>query len=334
MTVKQENILQSQLDALVELTAQAGFENLIPIFIKNIRELFAHARIILNTGDGEKTAQELSFTESHLQKMIEQWLQRAHSFKTGIPSELAVHPSGIVVHDREGDWTQFPLTTAAGTIGFLRVSGRYSDQNILLAESHIRIFLNQINLLNINERDALTGLYNRQAFDQRLKHLLENRNQNRKSDTSMDNIFALVDIDHFKRINDTLGHIYGDEVLILFARILQHSIREDDWVFRYGGEEFAIVLHNCDLPLGGKILERIRSNIEAYDFPQLERVTCSMGYTSVDAKQPLGVNFQRADAALYYAKENGRNQLHSYDQLIEQRSLQQMTPSTGEIELF
>jgi diguanylate cyclase (GGDEF)-like protein len=334
MTVKQQNTLRSQLDALVGLTAQAGFEQLILTFIRNIQGLFADDDITLITGHGGMALDERDFTDSNLQEMVEQLLQKTNSYKTRVPSELLEQPSTVVFHDQESNWVQFPLNVAIGTIGFLRISGQHPEQSILLAESHIQIFINQINLLSLNERDALTGLYNRQAFDERLKKLLENHNSNRKSDTSTNHVFALVDIDLFKRINDTLGHIYGDEVLILFARILRQSLREDDWIFRYGGEEFAIVLQNCSLQLGKGVLERVRGNVESYAFPQLERVTCSMGYTSLDARHPLGVNFQRADAALYYAKEHGRNQTHAFEVLVEAGSLRQKAPSTGEIELF
>jgi diguanylate cyclase (GGDEF)-like protein len=333
MSVKQENTLRSHLGALVDLTAQIGFEQLIVTFIRNIENIFAPSTIKLIMGHGNKIMEELDFSEQNLQEMVEQLL-KINSNKTLLPSETAQSPSTIVYHEQGTSWVQFPLSAATGVIGFLQVPGQYPEQDILMAESYIQIFINQINLLSKNECDALTGLYNRQAFDERLKKLIENHNNSRSSDNSVGCIFALVDIDHFKRINDSLGHLYGDEVLILLARILRSSLRESDWVFRYGGEEFAIVLHNCNRQFGNMVLERIRGNIEAYAFPQVDRVTCSMGYTVLDINQPLGVSFERADSALYFAKENGRNQVHGYEQLLQQGKLQQKAPSAGDIELF
>ena len=334
MPDKQENSLRSQLNALVALTAQFRFDQLISTFVGNIQGIFPSTSIKLITGYGTKAMTELDFTAQNLQVTVESLLQKSNSTQEILPMEAAGHPASIVHNDSTSCWVQIPLSTNIGAIGFLAVIGHYPEQSILLAESHIQIFINQVNILSKNERDALTGLYNRQAFDERLKMLIEKRNHHRKSDTSVEHVFALVDIDHFKRINDNLGHLYGDEVLILLARIMKDTLRENDWIFRYGGEEFAIMLHNCDLKLGEMVLERIRSEIEAYAFPQLDRVTCSMGYTQLDIDQPLGVNFERADTALYFAKQNGRNQVHGYEQLLQQGKLKEKAVPPGDIELF
>src|SRR5213076_2390666 len=92
---------------------------------------------------------------------------------------------------------------------------------------------------------------------------------------------AVVDIDHFKRVNDKFGHLYGDEVLILIANLLQSSFRAHDRVFRFGGEEFVVLLRSTTLDNARKIIDRFRVNVEAYVFPQVGTVTVSVGFVSI-----------------------------------------------------
>ncbi|HRF74465.1 MAG TPA: GGDEF domain-containing protein, partial [Accumulibacter sp.] len=123
----------------------------------------------------------------------------------------------------------------------------------------------------------------------------------------------LLDIDHFKRINDTYGHAAGDAVLRQLSDLLKRTSRGEDLVFRYGGEEFAAVLPNASARIAAQIAERIRALVEKYDFlwtRQSLPVTVSIGVahlgTAVKDSQAL---IQAADAALYQAKNSGRNRV-------------------------
>ena len=144
----------------------------------------------------------------------------------------------------------------------------------------------------------------------------------------------MVDVDHFKRVNDQFGHLYGDEVLLLLARILQESFRHQDRLFRFGGEEFVIVLRALSEEEVSIALERFRARVEAHAFPQVGTVTVSVGYTGIGASDTLPEIVGRADDALYGAKEGGRNQVRSYEQLLACGQVAPREKPDSDIELF
>jgi diguanylate cyclase (GGDEF)-like protein len=179
----------------------------------------------------------------------------------------------------------------------------------------VTIFSNQLSLLDRFEHDALTGLLNRQSFDYRFEDLIDSHrsNPNRTQVSSMPWL-AISDIDYFKRINDTYGHLFGDEILLLFSRLLRQSFRFDDLLFRYGGEEFIVILTNTDVAGAAKALERFRKTIEDYDFSRVGQVTVSIGWVAVDIDDLATNIIHKADKALYRAKSHGRNLVVSYEQ--------------------
>ena len=126
----------------------------------------------------------------------------------------------------------------------------------------------------------------------------------------------MIDVDHFKLVNDKFGHLYGDEVLILIANLLQSSFRAQDRVFRFGGEEFVVLLRSTSLDNARRIIERFRSNVAKYDFPQVGNVTVSVGFVSICVSDAPVAILGHADQALYYAKSHGRNQTCHYDELV------------------
>lgn len=168
----------------------------------------------------------------------------------------------------------------------------------------VDIYGNLIKLMDSRERDALTGLLNRQTFAS-LFELANERNADGKQTLAL----AVLDIDHFKRVNDTFGHLYGDEVLIHFARLMDRSFRYTDDLFRFGGEEFVVLLSNTDGGDAAHALERFRAVVEGYDFPGVGRITVSIGYVAGDKGVLPTTLVDRADRALYFAKDNGRNQV-------------------------
>ena len=135
----------------------------------------------------------------------------------------------------------------------------------------------------------------------------------------------MIDVDHFKLVNDKFGHLYGDEVLILIANQLQSSFRSQDRIFRFGGEEFVVLLRSITLDNAQKIIDRFRTNVEAHDFPQVGRVTVSVGFVSINAYEAPVIILGRADQALYYAKSHGRNLACHYDELVAKGLLTTIT---------
>ena len=151
--------------------------------------------------------------------------------------------------------------------------------------------------------DALTGVYNRRYFDDRISHA--HGMCNRGSQETL----LMLDIDNFKLINDEFGHKAGDGVLVDFTRLIKHRIRETDYLFRIGGEEFAILLENSSLDMSKKLAEDIRTSIAEHYFIDHKVVTCSIGIAELQKNESTDSWLRRADATLYEAKRNGRNRV-------------------------
>ena len=122
-------------------------------------------------------------------------------------------------------------------------------------------------------------------------------------------VFSILDIDFFKKVNDTYGHDIGDRVLKQFVEIIQNSSRNDDLVIRWGGEEFLLLLKVKSIDNTTKILENIRKSIDESYFKEVKHITCSIGATIYKENEKIEDSFKRADEALYEAKNNGRNQV-------------------------
>ena len=158
--------------------------------------------------------------------------------------------------------------------------------------------------------DALTGLCNRKAFDARLRRALSAA----KADGTAVSLL-LLDVDHFKRVNDTHGHHVGDLVLRLIGRLLSESVKGRDTAARYGGEEFAIILVGAALHAGRIVAEQLRCTLEGKDFGkrgatgEAASVTISIGVAQVRPGETGSAALARADLALYRAKETGRNRV-------------------------
>ena len=155
--------------------------------------------------------------------------------------------------------------------------------------------------------DPLTKLYNRKALE------IDGRELFKHSDDRNLNIVALmIDADDFKKVNDTFGHVAGDKVLILLAKLFKSSIREYDRAYRYGGEEFLILFNRATKEEAAKVAERImnavRNNKLIYK-NQVIRITLSMGLTEHQKGDTIESLIERADAALYQAKQEGKNRL-------------------------
>lgn len=159
-------------------------------------------------------------------------------------------------------------------------------------------------------RDALTGVNNRSTFDDALEREMHLA-QRQEDDFSM----MVIDIDFFKKVNDTYGHSAGDAVLKVVAETIQEAVRTTDLVFRYGGEEFVTILNNADCETAYVIAERMRESIRdlEIDFQgQTISVSASIGLSCLNIADTAAAIFDRADRALYKAKEGGRDQVRVF----------------------
>ena len=208
-----------------------------------------------------------------------------------------------------------------------------------------QVFFNFRAFIDASQRDTLTGLLNRRYFDDCIHRALDVIEEE-KSPSTVDALrrstdtrpsrqwLAILDIDHFKKFNDSYGHLYGDEILLLFSRIMEQTFRESDLLFRFGGEEFVVIMESANPDDAMAALERFRRAVQDYPFPQGEQVTVSCGAIEAVGRNSASDLLGKADEALYYAKNHGRNRTVTYEQLLASGELSDAVRIEGEMELF
>jgi len=207
----------------------------------------------------------------------------------------------------------------------------------------LEVFANYYELLDASQRDRLTGLLNRQALENsfdRIWTILSHTDEpgsgpdGRRAPvtTARAHWIAVIDVDHFKNINDRHGHAGGDDVLMNFVAIVQESVRPTDFLFRYGGEEFVALFSAEKREDATAILERLRGAVERHSFPQVGQVTISIGFSHADPGDLPQQVLSWADRALYQAKRSGRNRVCDYQALVGAGEVE--AESYGASELF
>ncbi len=163
--------------------------------------------------------------------------------------------------------------------------------------------------------DGLTKLYNSRSFYSQLETEVDRFNRYKHPLALL-----LLDLDHFKKYNDSYGHLEGDKVLVRFSQIIKSCLRANDSAYRYGGEEFTVILPETSGAEARTVAQRIRSALEAERFSpengQDAQITISIGVTEYQREEELSTFIQRADKAMYLSKQNGRNKvsmLHAED---------------------
>jgi diguanylate cyclase (GGDEF)-like protein len=238
----------------------------------------------------------------------------------------------------------FPLATDREPVGVLELQTDLplTFEDVRLVDSILRVYRNFQGLLDYSERDTLTGLLNRKTFDESFMRVAvqpplaaaHHRVELRRQGPTGGSWLGVIDIDHFKRVNDTYGHLIGDEVLLLLSRLMRASFRFHDHLYRFGGEEF-VVLMRCGAPEDAALaFERLRSNVERYVFPQVGRISVSVGFTQLRPGDSPSSAFERADKAVYYAKQHGRNQVAHHAELVASGKLADEVRDNSDVELF
>jgi diguanylate cyclase (GGDEF)-like protein len=221
-----------------------------------------------------------------------------------------------------------------------------TDDRLAMMQAMIGVHRQQLELLDYSELDTLTALLNRKTFDEQLLQFV---GESRPPDASNPNMtqplnrrslrpgayhwLAVLDIDHFKRINDQFGHLIGDEILILIGQLLSRGFRLQDKLFRFGGEEFVVLLRAVTEADIHGVLERFRRKVAESPFPQVGQVTVSIGYTRIESTDLPTVAIDHADSALYYAKRNGRNAVFCYETLVREGKIDVVSGQEN-VELF
>ena len=224
----------------------------------------------------------------------------------------------------------------------LAMSQPLTQRQVTQVDGICSLYTNYLSLLRYSQIDTLTQLLNRKTFEDSLDKILlsyegdrsrHSDGDRREKSVSTDDWLAIIDIDRFKQVNDRFGHLFGDEVLILLADVMRKTFRRRDKLFRFGGEEFVVILRHASEQRALQVFERFRLAVAARVFPQLGQVTVSAGVTRIYSMDSPTLLLGRADEALYYSKQHGRNQVRFYEDLAKSgKALKQV--SNTEAEMF
>ena len=240
-------------------------------------------------------------------------------------------------------FTLLPIHSAGRVEGILEIQSQapLTDSTQQLISSVLKIYRNVQGLLDYGEKDSLTELLNRKTFDGAFiaatlheTNNLELAQPDRRLTHVAGYWLAVLDIDHFKRVNDSFGHLIGDEVLVLLARLMRSSFRFNDQLYRFGGEEFVVLMRCPSAADALAALERFRKRVEDHDFPQAGSITVSIGCSPLLPDDTPGAGFDRADKAVYYAKAHGRNQVCSYPELVATGELAAEAEDAQQVDFF
>jgi diguanylate cyclase (GGDEF)-like protein len=238
--------------------------------------------------------------------------------------------------------TLFPVISDTGAVGVIELKSArgLGPKTRRLVFGVLRIYRNVQMLLDYSERDTLTGLLNRKIFDDSFYKvaslsLLDARldDGERRHAGGSRYWLGVVDIDHFKSVNDRFGHLIGDEVLLLLSRIMRGAFRFSDQLYRFGGEEFVVLLLCNDEDDAAAAFERFRHVVAEYPFPQAGKITVSVGFTAIEVGDTPAAAFERADRAVYHAKHSGRDQVSNHAELMR-RGVIEDDRRVSDVELF
>jgi len=215
----------------------------------------------------------------------------------------------------------------------------------------LRVFRNMFHLLAYSDRDGLTGLLNRKSLDDTFySAVLEELDEGAGSDAMLPDTkvtpgqerrhrvppnywLGTVSVDHFNAVGEKHGHLIGEEVLLLVARILNNTFRTYDRIYRLGGDQFAVLMHCPEEPLVLAAFERFRANMEKFNFPQVGHLTSCSGFTRVTADDSPSTALERAERAVDYGQHQDGNKVFSFGALVRGGLLGDAV-NVGDVDLF
>ncbi len=331
-----EEVLKRFMDIEVKMLGCAQLSELFNLVIKDFKDTFKLSVVSIFLHDKDQLAAPL------LEKLDAQASSNFSLFKDShdIAKIFPNHKTRVGEIDRDLKKSLFPnnpfvlscvllpLVNKGVIIGSLHLGARelnryhseyrydYLERMSALLAVCIENCIIRENLAYLSSMDALTKIYNRHSFDLEIDKALQRANRQNQHLSLL-----FLDIDHFKRVNDTYGHPAGDAILQSFASILKNNIRNTDFLARFGGEEFAILLPDCDFPQAEQIADNLRRKIAEHLFDTLSaasiHVTTSIGVSCYIYDNVYAQNFSElanillatSDQALYEVKQSGRNKV-------------------------
>ena len=307
------------LDSVVQLPEQRQLDSLAESLVSTVSQMLNIDEVcILDVDkltkrkgglDGQRNVNGATLAVS-VKLCIEQ--QREICFSNGLHQELAVP---IIINDK---LTKVLLVSAP----------LLTEQDMVLLRGFAKVYENYFHIVVESETDSLTNLLNRKAFLPQLYSSVEIACELKQEQASMDAEeelklwICIFDIDYFKKINDTFGHLYGDEVLLQVSALMKQVFNPQDLMFRFGGDEFVILPAPRTRSALLKLCQEFTHRLAKLQQERLGGIRISMGIVGIDPRIEPGTLLNQADNALYFVKGNGRNQVAFYGQLLEEGKLQ------------
>lgn len=334
------DMTRSRDRSLIDATLVAAFLDLLPV-----RQAVLW-RMLGEPDEGERWQRCIAQSQGDLVAEARPFMDDELLDPQALPAHTRAYRDVQVLQEPDQDCCRIllPMASEREVEGVIELTSEetLSAAQLRVAQGVLRIHRNFSSLIDYSERDTLTGLLNRKSFDETFLKATVLETRARGGDVQPDRREAhvrrhwlgVIDVDRFKLVNDNFGHLIGDEVLVLVARIMRSTFRYHDRLYRFGGEEFLVLLTAAHEHHASAAFERLRLNLEQSAFPRVGRVTVSIGFTDVRPSDTPQAAFERADRAVYYAKEHGRNQVHSHAVLIARGALVSADDNVGDVELF
>ncbi|GHB20348.1 GGDEF domain-containing protein [Shewanella indica] len=309
------------LDSVVQLTEQRQLDSLAESLVSTVSQMLSIDEVcILDVDkltkrkgglDGQRNVSSASLAVS-VKLCIEQ--RREICFSNGLHQELAVP---IIINDK---LTKVLLVSAP----------LLTEQDRVLLRGFAKVYENYFHIVVESETDSLTNLLNRKAFLPQLYSsveiacdlLQEQAQASQDADEELKLWICIFDIDYFKKINDTFGHLYGDEVLLQVSALMKQVFSAQDLMFRFGGDEFVILPSPRSRRALIELCQEFTQNLAQLQQERLGGIRISMGIVGIDPRVDPGTLLNQADNALYFVKGNGRNQVAFYGQLLAEGKLE------------
>lgn len=317
------------LESLAKITEEGETQTLVRSLVTTVLQMTSVDFVAVLKVFGATRSEQVTI-EAYAERFAQQPDESIKDYYFGVIQNC------ITVKSSQARWHEGKYVVTAPIMNQHKTGVEYITLAVFATPNHdhevlilgfTKILQNFVRILHDGERDGLTSLLNRKRFQDRLYAIIGKQrtaadraaNPTKRKPPNLEEHYwlGLVDIDHFKKINDEYGHLFGDEVILMVARCLQSSFRDDDLLFRYGGEEFVVVIGPCDQAMAVKIFERFRAAVERKQVGRATAVTVSIGVAQVSLNDIPVTIVGNADKALYYAKEHGRNQIAVYDDLVE-----------------
>lgn len=342
------------LQSIVEITRHRDLDSLEYAFVATLHELLPVHRIALYRLIREDRIDRVDEivclnVDDEDGRSHYSWNQEVRTLEPHAELADCLRSQSPITSPRDSGGIRYaiPITASSQLVGALVLDSPQSDLDSLeVIDVLVKVYANYKLILHESEHDKLTGLMNRRAFETKLNRLLKAQRLGDDASRAEPSIqpmhaggrgehpwLAIVDVDHFKRVNDSYGHVYGDEILLLLSQRMKGYFGKRDLLFRVGGEEFLIILAPVTREVADQTLDGFREAIASHRFPQVEHISISIGYARIRRGDYPRRIFDLADKALYVAKAQGRNRIYNYETLVADGALAEEDRS-GPIELF